>query len=737
MKRLGILILFCCAMFTVSAQSGNKPLDLKEVISGKFYAQTIGGIMPMNDGEYYTQANDEGTQIIKYSFRTGQKVEVLFDIADARDCPFKSFEGYSFSPDGSTLLIATNKSRIYRRSFTATYYLYRLDRNDKGITTHNKVEKLSEGGPQQSPVFSPDGNMVAFVRDNNIFLVKRLYNNSESQVTTDGKKNAIINGLADWVYEEEFSMTKALCFSADNKILSFIRFDESQVPTFSFPLYSGSHPQISAFSDYPGAYTYKYPKSGFANSKVSVRCFDIKSKVTRTVKLPIDEDGYIPRIESTNDPNKLAVMTLNRNQNRFELYMADPRSTLCKLALRDEDKYYINENEYLNLQFMGDNFCLLSERDGHSHLYWYTLNGNLIKKVTSGNFEVSKFLGYNQKTKSFYYVSNEGNPLCSYVCKVDEKGRQLRLNKNEGTNDAIFSKDAQYYINIFSNVDTPPIVTLNDENGKVIKTIETNENLKKTLSEYALPHKEFFSFTTANGTKLNGLMMKPTDFNTSKKYPVLLYQYSGPGSQEVVNRFGISWETYMASHGYVIVCVDGRGTGGRGEEFEKCTYMNIGVKEAQDQVATAQYLAQQSYVDKDRIGIWGWSYGGYMTLMSMSEGTPVFKAGVAVAPVTDWKYYDSVYSERFMRTPKENGDGYKSSSAFGRVDKLHGSLLILHGMADDNVHFQNTAEYIERLVQSGKLFYAIPYNNRNHSISGGNTRLHLYSTITHFFDTNL
>jgi len=737
MKKLGIFLLLCTCYVSFIGAQGTKSLDLKEIVDGKFYPKTVRNVMPMSEGEFYTQMNEDGTKIIKYSFRTGQQVEVLFDVSTARDCPFKSFDSYSFSPDGSTLLIATNKKRIYRRSFTADFYLYQLNKNADGVTTRNKIEKLSEGGPQQSPVFSPDGNMIAFVRDNNIFLVKRLYNNSESQVTKDGKRNSIINGLADWVYEEEFSMTTALSFSADNKMLAFIRFDESEVPTYSFPMYKGSNPTFDQFADYPGEYVYKYPKAGYPNSKVSVCAFNIQSKVIRTLQLPLDAGGYIPRIEFTNDPNKLAVVTLNRHQNRMDLYMADPRSTVCKLALRDEDKYYIQEEEYLDMQFIDNNFCLKSERDGHSHLYWYNLNGELIKRLTSGSIEVSDFLGYNAKEKVFYYLSNEGNPLCSYICKVDLKGRQTKLSQKEGTNSAIFSKDAQYYINIFSNVTTPPIVTINDNNGKILKTIETNEELKQTMAEYAIPHKEFFSFTTARGTKLNGWMMKPTNFDESHKYPVILYQYSGPGSQEVKNQFGISWETYMASRGYILVCVDGRGTGGRGEEFEKCTYMNIGVKEAQDQVATAQYMAQQPYIDKDKIGIWGWSYGGYMTLMSMSEGTPIFKAGAAVAPVTDYRFYDTVYTERYMRTPKENDEGYRSTSAIERADKLHGNLLLIHGLADDNVHYQNTAEYMERLVQLGIPFYAIPYNNRNHSIYGGNTRCHLYSSITNFFDSNL
>lgn len=736
MKKISVLVLFSCLILGAFGQGQNKNIELKDVLNGRFSATTLGGVVPMNDENYYAKMNKEGTQIIKYSFRTGQQVEILFDTQKARNCSFKNFANFSFSPDNGTLLIATNIHRIYRRSFTADYYIYTLNRNDAGVTTSNKLEQLSEKGAQQSPIFSPDGNMIAFVRDNNIFLIKRLYNNSESQVTNDGKKNEIINGFSDWVYEEEFGMNRALTFSADNKMLAFIRFDESQVPTFSFPKYKGCSPELTQYADYPGSYEYKYPKAGYPNSKVSVKTFDIKSKVTRTLKLPIEDDAYIPRIEFTHDANKLAVMTLNRHQNQFDLYMADPRSTLCKLIMREKDNYYIND-EYNSLRFIDNNFCVISERDGHKHLYLYDLSGILLKKITSGNYEVISFYGYNPKIKSYYYLSNEGDPLNSYICRTDIKGKKTRISKNEGRNSAVFNSSCQYYLNGYSTINTPNIYTLNDENGQVLRTLETNESLKQYIKEYAIPQKEFFTFTTSTGTTLNGLMIKPKNFDPTHKYPTILFQYSGPGSQEVLNEFSISWETYMASKGYVMVCVDGRGTGGRGCSFEKCTYMNIGVKEAQDQVATAQYLAQQPYIDKDKIGIWGWSYGGYTTLMSMSEGTPIFKAGVAVAPVTDWKYYDTVYAERYMRTPKENEDGYKASSVIERADKLNGNLLIIHGLADDNVHFQNTAEYIEHLVQLNKMFYAVPYNNRNHSIYGGNTRYHLYSSITNFFDTNL
>ena len=733
MKHILITLLGCLLTLAVYAQGG-KPLTLEDVVAGKFRAENIYGVIPIpGDGEHYSQMNAEGTQIIKYSFKTGQQVEVLFDAATARECPFKRFDSYSFSPDGSTLLIATETTPIYRRSYTAVHYLYSLKRNLEG-KINNVVERLSDGGPQQAPVFSPDGSMVAFVRDNNIFLVKRLFGNSESQVTKDGERNKIIYGTPDWVYEEEFAYNRALEFSADSKMLAFTRWDESRVKSYAFPVFAGDKPRIEAYAKYPGAYEYKYPKTGEENSRVSVHTFDIKTRVTRRIDVPLDEDGYIPRIRFTRDPEKLAVMTLNRHQNRLDLYFANPRSTVCKLILRDESDTYIKEGIFDQIRFYDDHFSFVSERSGYNHLYWYRTSGALDKQVTSGAFEVKEFLGYDPKEGAFYYTSNEESPLRTAVYKTDRKGRKTKLSTREGTNSALFSTDMKYYLNRYTSLDTPMVITLNNNRGEELTTLVDNAKLRALLTEYNLPRKEFFSFTTTDGTRLNGWMMKPADFDPAKKYPALQYQYSGPGSQMVTDAFSVSWETFMAAQGYVVVCVDGRGTGGRGADFEKCTYLNLGVKEARDQVETALYLGSLPYVDKNRIGIWGWSFGGYMTLMSMSEGTPVFKAGVAVAAVTDWNYYDTVYGERFMRTPQENAEGYKASSAFTRADKLHGRLLLVHGMADDNVHFQNCAEYAEHLVQLGKQFDMQVYTNRNHGIFGGNTRMHLYTRLTEFFN---
>ena len=735
MKKTSFIVLMLMAVLTIQAQTN--ALTLQEVVGGAFRAENIQGFIPIpGDGEHYTQMNAEGTQIIKYSFKTGKQVEVLFDAATARECPFKNFDSYTFSPDGMKLLIATETTPIYRHSYTAVHYLYSLRRNVEG-KINNVVERLSEGGPQQAPVFSPDGNLVAFVRDNNIFLIKTHFGNSESQVTEDGKFNQVLNGIPDWVYEEEFSFNSAIEFSADSKMLAFIRWDESEVPSYSFPLYAGERPRLTEFEKYPGAYTYKYPKTGEVNSKVSVHTFDIQTRVTRQMDVPLDKDGYIPRIRFTKDPEKLAIMTLNRHQNRFDLYFCNPRSKVCKLVLRDETDTYIKERIFDEIHFYDQNFSFVSEKSGFNHLYWYNMNGTLVKQITSGNYELKEFLGYDEADGSFYYSSNEESPLQQAIYKVDRKGKKTKLSANVGTNSAQFSSNMKYYLNRFSNTTTPTVVTLNDNSGKVLTTLIDNATLKEKLSARQLPQTEFFSFTTERGTQLNGWMMKPTDFQASKKYPVLMYQYSGPGSQEVLDHYSVSWETYMASQGFIVVCVDGRGTGGRGAEFEKCTYLNLGVKEAEDQVSAAKYVSELPYVDKNRIGIWGWSFGGYMTLMAMSEGTPIFKAGVAVAAVTDWNYYDTIYGERFMRTPQENHDGYQASSAFTRADKLHGKLLLVHGMADDNVHYQNCAEYAEHLVQLGKQFDMQIYTNRNHSIFGGYTRMHLYTKLTNFFKENL
>ena len=732
MKSLFALLTLLFLSLGIQAQK----VTLQDVAQGTYRAQNIYGLKPMLDGEHYTQISSDYKRIVKYSFKTGKEVEAIFDVTKARDCNFKTFDDYILSPDEKLILIQTETKPIYRHSFTAVYYIYNVK--------NNTLEPLSNNGPQQVPLFSPDGNQIAFVRNNNIFLVKLLFGNSESQVTKDGEYNKVLNGIPDWVYEEEFSFNRAFDFSADSKMIAYIRFDESQVPMFSFPWFKGMAPATEDYATYPGKYDYKYPKAGETNSTVTVHTYDIKSHVTRQMDLPLDKDGYIPRIKFTSDPEKLAIMTLNRHQNRFDLYLANPRSATCKVAIRDEAEQYIKEQEYGSIAFYPNHIVLMSERDGYNHLYLYTIAGNLVRQITKGNFEVTDFLGYDEANGTTYYASNEGSPLRTAIYKIDSKGKKTKLSTKEGTNNALFSKNFAYFINTYSSKDTPTEITLNDSKGRELVTLLDNKQLKSQLTHLNMPTKEFFTFKTSQGVELNGWMMKPANFDPNKKYPVIMHQYSGPGSQQVLDKWGIGsfgdggmFEAYMCDKGYIMVCVDGRGTGGRGAAFEKCTYLFLGVKESEDQVETARYLGTLPYVDGSRIGIWGWSFGGYNTLMSMSDGSGAFKAGVAIAAPSDWRFYDTVYTERFMRTPKENGDGYNAGSAISRASKLQGKLLLIHGTADDNVHYQNAAEYSEALVQANKQFDMQVYTNRNHSIFGGNTRNHLMNRVANFFLENL
>lgn len=731
MKRITFILLgIITALLPTLSRAAE--LTLKDLCRGTYYAKRIYGVTPMNNGESYSQLSPDNRQIITYSFKDGSQQQVIFDVETARDVELGYIDGYIMSPDEKKILIRTETKAIYRRSNTAVYYIYDI--------ANRTLEPLSDNGPQQCPKFSPDGNMVAFVRDNNLFLVKLLFNNSESQITKDGKFNEIINGIPDWVNEEEFSTDCSFDFNADNTMLAWIRYDESRVKTFSFPWYKGNCPPKSQYAEYPGSYEYKYPVAGTENSTVTVQTFDIKSRVIREMKLPLDADGYIPRIRFTHDAEKLAIFTLNRHQDCLEVYMANPRSTECKKILRDNVDKYINENIFQNIEFYSNNrFVLTSERDGYNHLYLYDMNGSLVRKVTEGKLVVRDFYGYDMTDGSFFFSANDADdPMHNAVYRADSKGKLTKLSTRTGDHSAIFSKTMKYYMDVFSDINTPYITSLCNRSGKMLKVLEDNKELAGKLSGLSLGKREFFKFTTSEGVELNGYMVKPADFNASQKYPVVMHQYSGPGSQQVIdswsagNMGGTLYEQYLAQQGFICVCVDGRGTGGRGAEFEKCTYLNLGNLESKDQVETALYLGTLPYIDSQRIAIWGWSYGGFNTLMSMSEGRPVFAAGVAVAPPTSWRYYDTVYTERFMRTPQENATGYKYGP-ISKASQLHGALLICHGTADDNVHFRNSIEYAEALVQAGKPFMMLPYNNRNHGIYGGNTRLHLFTSITDFF----
>ena len=732
MKRLIILVAAVTAAFSLGAQ--NKKLTLDNVISGSFYGTSSGNITPMADGEHFLQA--QGNCILKYSFKTGAVTDTILNLSTARGEKLRTLGNFILSPTEDIILLEQYVQKIFRRSYTANYYIYTI--------RNNKIDPLTTGGPVQVPSFSPDGHNIAFVRDNNIFLVKLLFNNAEVQVTKDGELGKIRNGIPDWAYEEEFGVTRAYEFSADSRMLAWIRFDESNVGGYNLPFFLTTPDRDSYSQELVSYRPQQYPTAGAANSKVSVHSFDIKSSVIRDMDLKLDSTTYIPRIKFIeNEDNTLFIFTLNRPQNKLEIYSGNPRSTVCKLILREQDDRYIDEFGYMQTQFYGTQFIMQSERDGHRHLYLYDLNGQLKRQITSGDFDVLTLHGYDPKSGTAYYESNESGIYDCAVWKIDGKGKKTRLTPDKGTSHARFSTGCKYFINSWSDMSTPYVVTCIDNKGTILRTIESNADLIQSTLEYGFPQKENFSFQTVDGTTLYGWMVKPADADESHPCPVILYQYSGPGSNEVLNEWGAgfypgaAFEALLTQKGYAVAVVDGRGTGRRGADFKKQTYKHLGVMESQDQVAAAQYLGSLPYIDADRIAIWGWSYGGYNTLMSMSEGTPVFKCGVAVAPVTDWRYYDAPYTERFMQEPKQNADGYHDASAIDRINRLHGRLLIVHGLDDDNVFFSNTASYIEALINAGVDFDMQVYPGKEHSITGYAHRKHLFARILRFFDDNL
>lgn len=711
MKKLYYLLL----AFAISSVCVAQNLNLKDITAGKLGARSARAVVSSNDGEHYFQTDLGSSKIIKYSYKTGLPTDTLFDTAKAIDCTFTSFQGFLISPDEKRLVVYNNKEDIYRHSFKADYYYVDVRRNLIRKLTENKSK-------QMCPVFSKDGRMMAYVADNNIWLSKFDYG-SESQITKDGSFGKIINGSTDWVYEEEFGTTSLMEFSPDNNLLAFVKFDETAVPEFSFQNFEGKL--------YPSLTSFKYPKAGEPNSKVSCNIFDIDSKTIRKVSFPGNtEIEYIPKIKFA--PNsQLAIFTLNRDQNDFNLFAADPRTTIAKLILREQNDKYIDSELFEAVNFMGDSFTYLSEKDGYSHIYLYSLTGTMQKQLTSGNYDVTNILACDAASKTIYYQSAEESPLQRAIYKVDiTKSTKTKLSIKQGTNAAQFSSNGKYYINTWSDINTPNLSTVNDANGKEIRVLEDNKDLKEKLAGMKLPQKEFITLKAADGSNLNAWIMKPADFKPSVKYPLIMVQYSGPNSQQVLNRFGIGWENYAASQGFIVACVDGRGTGARGQDFRKCTYMNLGIIESDDQIAAAKQLASLAYVDSADISIWGWSYGGFNTLMCLSRSQGVFKSGVAIAPVTNWKYYDSVYTERFMRTPQQNAMAYSNGSPITLASNLSGKLLLIHGTADDNVHYQNSMDYAEALIKADKQFEMFMFPDQNHSIPS--YRAYLYQKVIDF-----
>lgn len=731
MIRAIVLFLTAALAIAVQAQETQK-ITLDDIlVKETFKAQTVTGLQPMKDGVHYTTL-ENNTQIVKYSFKTGKEIAVIFDISKIKDAPVKSFTDYQFSSDETKILLTTARQPIYRHSFTAVYYVW------------NQVTEeflpLSEKGAQMVATFSPDGERVAFVRGNNIFI-KNLKFGTENQVTYDGVKNKIINGIPDWVYEEEFGYNKAFWWSPDNKFLAFVRFDETQVPDFTMPVYGGESPHFEQYRLYPGEETIKYPKAGEKNSVVTVLVHELRSKTNMTVKTGDDNNIYIPRLNWTPDANNLVVMRLNRPQNKLDILYANPFTGDSRLVFTEKNKRYIDESFLDNLFYFEDGkFIITSERDGWSHLYLYDSNGFELAQLTKGKFDVTKYYGFDNIKKLYYYQAAAESPLRREVYFISQDGKKKgKLSIMQGTNDVIFSTDFNYYINYFSSSKTPNLVTLHDIKGTQIKVLQDNTVLRNTIKALALPQKEFFSFVTSQGIELNGYMIKPLGFDASIKYPVVMTQYSGPNSQSVADNWGrgIGWENYLAQEGFLVVCVDPRGTAARGEDFRKITYMQLGKFESDDMVEAAKYVGAQSFVDKNNIAIYGWSYGGFMVLLAMEKGGNLFKAGISVAPVTSYRFYDSVYTERFMRTPEENKEGYDDNAPLTHAGQIKGRLLIIHGSADDNVHAQNTFEFTEKLVQEGVQFDMAIYTNRNHSIRGGNTSKHLYTKMTDFLKEQL
>ncbi|MDL2308381.1 S9 family peptidase [Bacteroidales bacterium OttesenSCG-928-B11] len=726
-KTLSFILFLTFFVLTLSAQ---KEITVEDIwINYKFAPRGVPGFDNMNSGDFYSVITRNGIE--KHSFETGEKVGNIFTARDLQQATlnrvkFDDIDDYQFDKNETKLLLATKLESIYRRSSKAYYYVYDLTTKEIVLLADTTL------GKQSFATFSSDGTKVAFVRDNNIFL-KDLTTGKEHTVTTDGSINHVINGMGDWVYEEELSLAKAFEWSGDGTKLAYMRFDESKVKEFSMTYYG----QL-----YPEDYTYKYPKAGEDNSLVDIFIYDIQTATTVKLDLGDNSNCYFPRIYWLPNAADLIVMKLNRHQNKMELIRYNLQTKKMDVVFTDENKCWV-EVEDDNLIFLDDSKSMLaaSERDGYRHIYKIDFGG-VITQITKGDWEVAEICGIDKKKKLIYYLSNEAAMLNQdlYVINFDGKKKKM-ITDGKGWNSVSFNPTMNYYLNVYSDIATPPIYSIRKNDGKMVRELQNNERLNKTIKEYAFVNKELFSFTTDQGVALNGWMIKPVNFDEKKQYPVLMFVYGGPGSQQVRNSwmgsYDMAWYQLLARKGYMVVCVDGRGTAGRGDAFKKSVYKQMGKLEAEDQLATARYLGALPYVDAKRIGIWGWSFGGYLSSLAMFKGEGLFKMAMAVAPVTNWRYYDNIYTERFLQTPQENPSGYDDNSPIFHADKLQGSYLLVHGMTDDNVHFQNAADLTTALIENNKHFDHFFYPNMNHFINGGNARYHLYVKLTKFVMENL
>jgi dipeptidyl-peptidase-4 len=734
------IIVFTWLLCLLQVLPAQKPITLEDIWSNEaFETKTVPGFRFQNDGLHYTSR--EGNTIAQYDLRTGEKSAVLFDAASQAKAAAPGWEGrfenYTFSPDESKILLAADVEKIYRHSTRASYFVF--DQKSQ------KLSRLHEGSKQRYATFSPDGSMVAYVLENDLF-VKNLRSGKTTRITTDGLENAIINGASDWVYEEEFALVRAFEWSPDGQKIAYLRFDEQQVPEFTMEMYRGG--------DYPELVTFKYPKVGEQNATVTAHIYDLPSAKTIPVKLPAPKnnpnaDQYLPRIAWT-PQGRLCLTRMNRHQNQLQLLLADPASGACTTLLEETTDYYLDLQEPVFLSD-GSGFIWQSEKSGFRHLYQYDMKGRQTTALTKGNWEVTEFYGVDEKNGLLYFQAALESPMQREIYSVNVNGkRRKKISDQAGFHSAQFSSTYDYFVDTYSTRNSPPQYSVRDRNGILLRDLEQNAEQRAQQAECGVLPVAFFKVPINNALapsgktwsgELNGWMLKPTapQFQ-GKKLPVLMYVYGGPGSQQVTDSWKGSnywWFQMLAQKGYVVVCVDNRGTGARGEEFKKMTYLNLGKYETEDQIAAARYIGNLPFVDAKRIGIFGWSYGGYMSSLCLLKGSEVFEAGIAVAPVTHWKWYDSIYTERYMRTEKENPEGYADSAPVNFADQLKGKYLLAHGLADDNVHFQHSAEMSKQLIVADKQYDTMFYPNLNHGIRGGNARLHLYNLMTRFLDEKL
>ena len=710
--------------WSASLIAQDRSLTLTEIWNGQFSSAGLQSIRSMADGGHFTVlergAASNAMEINKYDYASGQKLGVIFGSSNHPE--LKGVFDYELSPDEQKILIKTQRKAQYRHSYFAQYYLY--DISSKALT---KIE----GSDLQEVSFSPNGQFLAFVRNNNLFYW--IISEQESiQITFDGRQNQVINGLTDWVYEEEFGFVQAYQWSDQGDYIAYLRFDETGVPEFSMDVYGqGLYPEQSVF---------KYPKAGEPNAKVSLHVYSMKTGSSSDIDLSSWPYEYIPRIKWTKNPDQLSVQLLNRLQNELVMLRLDMREKDLQVLLRETDLAYVDIHD--DLTFLNDNsFIWPSEQDGWRHLYHYNARGELIRQLTQGEYDVTAFYGFNPRIGRLYFQSSKLGSIFRDVYSMNISGTNtVRFSQDRGTNSADFSADFSHFMQHHSSTRTPDRYSLHSGlDGRELRVLEDNAALSALIKQYSLNPKTFDSIYV-NGNWLNTYSIKPSVMDSTKKYPVLMYQYSGPGSQQVIDRWNGAndyWHQYLVNQGIIVVCVDGRGTGGKGRDFKKITQGKLGLYEVEDQIAAAEQIARWPEVDSEKIGIWGWSYGGFMSANCLFQSQGVFSMAISVAPVTSWRFYDSIYTERYMGLPQDNAQGYDTYAPLDHVSNMTGDLLLVHGTADDNVHVQNSMRLIDALVKANKPFDWLIYPDKNHGIYGGYTRHHLYRKMTDFVQKSL